>query len=220
MRASTLFAALLLLAPAAAQARPPLTLGLGFAGQVVTGRAWDLVDENDHLPMLRLGAGWAFDAPGGKLEAGAGFLTGSTQASFHQTGQANLWMRGLELSATYRRPLVRFFTPYARLGAGLDWATLSIGNALEQTDLSPSASGMLGFTFPFVRTSGGARGPHEWLVLDLGVGYAVRPAFDFDEMLPPGYERGGSDSIDRAPVDMGTISTSGVVYRVGLTVCL
>lgn len=216
MRASTLFAALMILVPAAAQARPPLTVSAGYSSQVVTDRAWDLVDENDHLPMLRLGLGWVLDAPGGKLEVGAGFLTGTTGATLHQARNASLWLRGLELSATWRRPLARFFSPYARLGAGLDWATLSIGpdDALEQRDSAPSATGMLGFTIPIVSTQGDDW--HEWLVFDLGVGYALRSAFDFDQMAPVGDEA----AVAPAPINAGTLPTSGITYRIGFTVCL
>ena len=224
MRAANLTALLFLLAaPATARATPPLVLTTGFSGQAITDRSWDLVDVDDHLPMAHVAAGWAFDVSGGRLEASLGFLSGSTRATLHDSHEAALMLRSLELGATFRHPFARRFEPYVRLAGGFDWATLSIGSegTLEQRIARPSATAMLGAAIPLVVTTSSLSGRrHEWLLLDLGVGYTVRPSFDFDALAPAEPDRPAADGIARTPTDLGQLAMSGVAYRLGLTLRL
>lgn len=205
------------LAPGPALAGP-FTASLGLSTQVATARAYDLVDDDDHLPMLRVAGGLRLDAPRGALEADLGFSTGATSAPLHASREAGLWLRGLSLGATYRLALHRRFEPYAKLEAGWDWATLSLDDdALGQRVSRLAATGMLGFQVPVISTEreGVTR---DRVVFDLGVGWTVRPGFEFDAIAPEPPERPDPEAIPRAPLGLGTLPMSGAVYRLGFTV--
>jgi hypothetical protein len=191
----------------------PLTASIGYAGQVVTSRSYDMVDNNDHLPALRLSAGYLFAAPRGALELGLGYQTGSTDATLHAAGKAGLWMRGLDLSATYRYRLADLVEPYARLSAGYEWATLSIGDddGPYQRVSNPVGTAMIGTTFPALA---GERLPR--IAVDFGIGYALRPAFNFDA-LKPSTTPPSTDAIAQVPLSVGALPASGIVYQIALT---
>lgn len=211
------FAALLLQSlPATASSLPPLTASLGVGAQVVTDRAYDMVDDNDHLPMIHVGAGYRFQLAGGGLELELGYQGGSTSAPLHAGADAKLWLRGLELSATYRYPLWRFCEPYARLGLGVDWATLSLdGDALTQRVSVPSGSAMVGFSVPLVTTKAEA-GRRALVAIELGLGYALRRAADFNALAPEPPGKVSPDAMGQTGIDMGKLFLSGITYRVGL----
>jgi hypothetical protein len=203
--------------PAAASNLPPLTASFGLGAQVVTDRAYDMVDDNDHLAMVHVGAGYGFELARGTLELELGFQGGGTSAPLHAGPDAKLWLRGLELSATYRYPLSRFFEPYARFGAGVDWAALSLNDdALSQRVSVLSGSAMLGFNVPLVGSST-ELGRGFRLALDVGLGYSQRQAADFNAVAPEPPDKVSSDAIGRAGINLGKLFLSGITYRVGLT---
>jgi hypothetical protein len=86
---------------------PPLSLRLGYASQVSTARAYDLVDDNDHLPLFRLGIGYAFPLQGARLEVEGGFLSGGTSAQLFQFDRAKLGLVGVEVGAVHESPARR-----------------------------------------------------------------------------------------------------------------
>jgi len=221
MRALCLAASLLFAIPALAD-RPPLTVSMGVVDQVITERAFDLVSSRDHLPLFRVSAGYGLNVLAGRLDVDLAFRTGSTSATAYQAGTTGLSLVGAELAFAYRYPLARFFEPYLRLGVGYDWATLRVdgtGQKLAQTTGSLVGSGMLGFAFPLVVTNrDGLR--HTWLVVDLGAGYAVRPGFEFDRMLPASSGKEDAGAPQQTPVDLGTLPFSGFVWQLGLTLRL
>jgi len=78
-------------------------------------------------------------------------------------------------------------------------------------------SGMLGFDVPVILTREDDERLREWLVVQVSAGYCFRPAFRFDVLVPEKPDRPPADYINRAPVDFGKLSMSGIVYRLGLT---
>jgi opacity protein-like surface antigen len=204
--------------PATASKLPPLTASFGLGAQVVTNRAYDMVDDNDHLAMVHVGAGYGFELAGGTLELELGYQGGSTSAPLHGGSDANLWLRGLELNATYRYPLARYFEPYARLGAGVDWATLSLNDgALNQRVSVLSGSAMLGFNVPLVASKDELGRRRTRLALDVGLGYAQRQAADFNALAPEPPDKVSPDTIGYNGINLGKLFLSGITYRIGLT---
>jgi len=201
---------------ASAALPPPLCASFTFGSQVVTAREWDLVDEDDHLPMTRFAAGYRLPLSEGVLELDLAFQLGSTSATLHELNEASLSLRGLEVGAMWRWPLLRYFQPHARLGLGWDWATLSIG-ALVQRDSSPGATGLIGFSVPFVVNRRGDQ-LHEWLAFEASLGYAARPSFVFDALAAEASDE--PDAIRRGLANVGELPLSGIVYRFGLTLRL
>ncbi len=217
MRLLTCVALLLVsgLLPSEASARPPLSLRLGYAAQVNTDRAYDLVDEDDHLPLFRVGAGYHLPVPAGRLELEAGLLTGGSSASLYNQGTAGLGLVGVELGAAYRLPLGTHFEPHVQLFVGYDWLTLKL-EPFKQRVGRPSATGLLGMTFLIPtqpRTPGGTA-----FFVDVQVGYAFRPVADFDalEAESPEPPEGEDVSVPQSSLRLGSLPLSGVAYRLQL----
>jgi hypothetical protein len=190
---------------------PPIRAEVGYAAQVVTNRSWDFVDDDDHLPMWRLAAGTTFDLDVGIVDAQLAYLTGATSTP-SQGLQPTLWMRGFELSGQYRWPLWKALQPYARVGVTWDWATLNFGSPnITQTSAVPGGLARLGAQ---TRIPVSARDRPAHLIFDVGVGYALRPAFNFDAMLPAEPANPPDDPIREAPLNMGRLSMSGISYAV------
>ncbi len=198
------------LSPSTASARAPVSLRLGYAGQVSTPRAYDLVDEDDHLPLFRLGAAYAFLLPGGRLELEGGFLTGGSSASLHGLTEAKLGLVGVELGAAYRVRLGSFFEPYAQALVGYDSLNLRIG-ALNQEVGQVSATGLLGISLLF-RTHPSVASSPVFLV-DLGVGYGFRPEARFDALAPEPPDEDAEEPVPSVPLRVGDLPLSGVAYR-------
>ncbi|QRO02095.1 hypothetical protein JRI60_25325 [Archangium violaceum] len=196
-----------------ASARPPVSLRLGYAGQVSTARAYDLVDENDHLPLFRVGAAYALPLTGGRLEVEGGFLAGGTFASLHQVAEARLGLVGVELGAAYRVSLGSFVEPYAQALIGYDWLDLRIGQ-LRQDVGQVSATGLLGVSFVVPLHPGRAGGPSPAFLFDVGAGYGFRPGARFDALAPEPPGKGQTEPIPSTALQAGSLPLSGVAYRI------
>jgi hypothetical protein len=196
-----------------ASARAPLSLRLGYAAQVSTARAYDLVDDNDHLPLLRVGAAYAFPLPTGRLELEGGLLTGGTSASLHQLTTAKLGLSGVELGAAYRLPLGAHVEPYVQALVGYDWLNLELGS-VHQDLRQLSATGLLGVSFLFPLHGHRADGP--LFLFDVGVGYGFRPEARFDALAPAPPDEDVQEPIPEVPLRLGSIPLAGVAYRLQL----
>jgi hypothetical protein len=193
-----------------ASARAPVTLRLGYAGQVSTARAYDLVDEDDHLPLFRLGAAYAFLLPSGRLELEGGFLAGGSTASLHGLTDAKLGLVGVELGAAYRVRLGSYLEPYVQALVGYEGLNLRIG-ALRQDVGQVSATGLLGVSLVFPLQSRVATSPS--VLFDLGVGYGWRPQARFDALAPEPPDGDVEEPVSSAPLRVGDLPLSGVAYR-------
>jgi hypothetical protein len=198
------------LSPRVASARVPLSLRLGYAGQVSTARAYDLVDENDHLPLFRVAAAWAFPLPGSRLEVEGGFLTGGSAAPLHQVSTAKLGLVGVELGAAYRVRVGTYLEPYAQVLIGHDWLNLDIG-PLNQGAGQVSATGLAGVSLAFPLLTREAAGPV--FLIDLGVGYGFRPGARFDALAPEPPDESDKEPIPSVALPLGSLPLSGVAYR-------
>lgn len=208
--------ALLLSAMPASAALPPLSASIGYASEVFSSSDYDFVDADDHLPMWRFGVAYTLRPARGALDLELQAHTGASGDSVHQAQQTSLWLRGVEAGATWRYSLLRHLEPYARLGAGYDWATLSIASGrLEQTVGRPAANGTVGLQIPMpIRPDAENVSA---IVLDFGVGYTLRPSFGFHALAPPTPDDPGEDPIARVPTNLGSMSLSGISYRILLS---
>ncbi|HZH79051.1 MAG TPA: outer membrane beta-barrel protein [Archangium sp.] len=207
---AALLLAVVLASPAEASARPPLSLRLGYASQVSTARAYDLVDENDHLPLFRVGASYAFPLKRARLEVEGGFLTGGSSASLHQVATAKLGLVGVEVGAAYRLRLGTYVEPYVQALVGYDRLRLEIG-PLGQRVGQVSATALLGVSLVFPLNPYSATAPS--FLIDLGVGYGLRPDARFDALAP---EPPGEDEKEPVPsqsLRAGDLPLAGVAYR-------
>jgi hypothetical protein len=211
LRALTLAIATLTTSWALAE-RPPVSLGVGYASQVVTHRAYDLVDADDHLPMLSLAAGYRFAVDPGLVDLDLTFRAGGTGSTAHQVLNAGFAMSGLQAGGTFRYPWKRHLEPYARLGLGYDWGWLTVQGVRDMAG-AVSAEGLLGLQVP-LRPRGVLLSA---VVLDVGVGYALRTPFHFGELSPPPPQRPAQEPIEVVGTDIGRLPTSGIAYRLGLT---
>jgi hypothetical protein len=198
------------LSPSEASARAPLSFRLGYAAQVSTARAYDLVDENDHLPLFRLGAAYAFPLQVGRLEVEGGLLTGGTSASLHQLTTARLGLSGVELGAAYRVRLGALAEPYVQALVGCDWLNLRIGSVRQDVG-QLSATGLLGVSLLFPVHRGRPDGP--LFLFDVGVGYGFRPEARFDALSPEPPDEDVQEPIPEGPLRLGSIPLAGMAYR-------
>ena len=215
----TMLLVVVLAAPAWAQ-RPELSASLGFASETLGSSQYDLVAKDDALPMYRVGAGVGFKLPVGSLDAELTWRSGSSGATAHQSVSSELRVRGLEVGAAYRYPWLKHLQPYVRLGAGWDWASLSLLDVgcLTQTVSHPSGSLLAGVQVPFRLGSGAAWAPE--VSIDLGLGGVLRPAYAFGAMAPTPPSGRVEDPIARGTVNLGAMPMSGFTWRLGLTVRL
>ena len=155
-------------------------------------RSFDLVSEDDQLALFRVAGGYGMPLHGGTLELDLAYLAGSTTAPLHQAADASLSMRGVELGASWRWPLLSRLEPFGKVAIGYDWSTLAIGasgagETLRQEVGGASITGACGVVISLIRSGTGARS-RRWLDLDLGVGYTLRPTPDFDALSPEASE--------------------------------
>ncbi len=208
---------LLGLVAANAWALPPVSLSLGYSAQVFTGRSYDLVSGNDTLASVRLGAGYSFLLPRGALDVEASFTAGGAGDTVHNNIAASIDLKGLEAGLSYRYPLFAHLQPYLHLGAGVDWATLTLFDAtrLAQTVAVGSGNAMLGAQIPFKLGPNDSRAPT--MLMDLGVGYVLRAGAGFHAMAPGPADKPVEDPIAHASTNLGTLPLSGIQYRVLMT---
>ena len=204
----------LLAAPA--WALPPVTLSLGYSAQVFTGRSYDLVSSNDTLASVRLGVGYSFTLRRGFLDVEGAYASGGTTDTTQGGIPVSFQLSGLEAGLAYRYPLLAHLEPYLRLGAGWDWVTLTLQDPtrLTQTVSNASGSAMLGAQIPFKLGPDDSRAP--WLLMDLGIGYTLRPGAGFHAMQPAQTPR-AEDPIAHASTNLGTLPLSGIQYRIAIT---
>lgn len=219
-RPHVLLAAAVSLAASTSQAAwPTLSGSVGYESQFFTSGAYDLVDTNDWLPMLRVGVGTAFPLGRFTVDVGASFTTGASREAAHGALASELWLRGLELGGTLRYPVFRWLEPYAHLGLGWDWATLTLFEAsrLSQTVSNVSGSGLLGVQLPVRMGTGPGRAP--FMVFDVGGGYVLRPDYAFDGLGPAPVEPtpDGPEPIANGKVNVGKLPLHGALFRVLVT---
>lgn len=199
---------------------PTVSGSLGGESQLYTGSRFDLVSENDVMPVLRLSVGTAFEVGPGFLDLDVAFNYGEAGASAHEDAvQTKLRLLGTQLGAAWRYPVSSWFHPYARLGLGWDWGTLTVtrGEAMRQTRSGITGVGLLGVQAVVRMASPNDTGRRPSLVIDVGGGYLVRPDFAFDGLA---FDSDGaaSGSIPRAKVNMGAMPMHGGVLRASLGV--
>jgi len=206
---------------------PTLSASIGYSSEVYTSRSWDLVDDDDHLPMLRVGAGTSFEVASGFVDVEAAFQSGASRGAAHSTVSTDFWLRGVRVGAAYRYPLWRFFQPYVQLGGGVDWATLTLIAPSRLTQTVPAGVGtaLVGFQVP-IRLGGPvawASGPHTrpaddvrrpFLVLDIGLGGVLHSGTSFSSMQPEAPAKPPVDPLGQGSVDVGSIPLTGFTFRV------
>lgn len=199
---------------ASALALPPVSASIGYASEVFSASDYDFVDGDDHLPMWRFGAAYSLKPARGILDVELQYQTGSTSESVYQTLQSTLWLRGVQAGATWRYLLYRHLEPYARLGAGYDWATLTVGgeSRMQQTVGRPAANGMLGVQVPMPLRMNTEHSSA--IVLDFGVGYTLRPSYGFNQQGPKPPDKPEEDPVGHVPANLGSMSLSGISYRI------
>ncbi|MEW5739385.1 MAG: hypothetical protein AB1938_10690 [Myxococcota bacterium] len=206
-----------LVASTSQAAWPTLAASAGYESQIFTSRSYDLVDTNDFLPMFRVGAGAGFEVGRGFLDLTLSFSTGASRETAHAAQVATeFWLRGLELTGMYRRPVLSWLEPYAQLGLGWDWATLTFISASRssQTVSNVAGSGLVGVQLPVRMGTGRGRLP--FMIFDVGGGYVLRPDYAFDAMAP---ERSDlPEPIADGSVNLGRLPMHGWVWRVLVSV--
>lgn len=210
-----LLLALVGLAAGPALALPPLGATVGYAADVVSRRSFDFVAAEDHLPKFAVSAGTRFALERGNVDLDLAFQTGGVGTSSHQWLKTDLGLVTLEVAVTYRYPWLRHLEPYARVSAGPGWATLTAvtsGGAVHQTLPGLTATGLVGLSFPFAFSAQGTTA----LVLDFGVGYSLRPVYNFNSLQrePPLHPTG--DEVPDVPLALGKLDLSGIAYRFGV----
>lgn len=212
-----LFTSLVLLAalPAAA-AWPEVGANLSYAGNVNQSRNFDLVSSTDHLALTHVAASVTFAAAKGRLDVELAYETGGVGDSAHQSIPTQLSLQGFELGATWRYPLLQHLEPYAHLGGELDWVNLTLIDTqhLTQTVANPGVNGLLGVQVPLSMGISAAR--PGTLLLDIGVGYVLRPSYAFHALSPQVAGR-PADPVAQSPVDLGSMPMSGISYRIGVS---
>ena len=214
MTSRLLVVSAVVLASGAARADwPQLSASVGYTAQYFTARTQDLVDVDDQTSGFRVAAGATLAVGWGAVDFEAAWQTATTGATAHAAVPTQLAMRGVELGATWRYPLHRNLHPYAHLGAGWDWATLTLFNEQRLTQLvsHPSGTGLLGLQVPFVIGNSPRHPPT--LLIDLGVGYVLRPVYTFDQLGPGPVANPGPEPIGNAAVSLGTMPLSGITWR-------
>lgn len=193
----------------------PFHVNLGVSTQVFSARGYDLVDVDDHFHSFRFGAGTTFVLRTWRLDVEAGVTTGGTDATSHVQLASGLGLVGLDVSATARFPVLSWLHPYVRVGAGYDWATLTLtGAATRMSQTAGVVSGQAGAGVQFtVRvTRENQRGV--FLFLDLGVGGVLRPGAAFNAVAPVPPATPPVDPIGtRGSVNVGTLPLSGITWR-------
>ncbi len=211
----TLLIAALLVSGLAQADVPTLSASVGYATQVFTARQFDLVNLNDNLNQGRVAVGTGFTLPFGALDLELGFATGGTRTLAHGTVPVDFALKGLQLAATYRVPVRPWFSPYAQVAGGYDWASLTLFSEerLTQTVGALSGVGLLGVQLG-VKMGGEKLVRAPWLVFDVGAGAVLRqvPHFDALGATPP--EKPAVDAIATSQVNLGSMPLSGFTMRV------
>ncbi len=218
-----------LLGAGVSRAAPPLRIDLGYASQIVADRSYDAISPNDWLPAVRIALGWSFALPAAGLELDVAYLGGGANtAPLHEVGTMFLEIHSAEVGARYRRTFesrwISWAEPYGKLAVAMNWAQLRIakssGRNVEQWVTQPGAIAFLGVEVgPPRRKEGGASWEKRLLVLDLSVGWSLKPAFVFDNLRAP-VDQTIADPIPEAPVSVGQVWLSGFTFRIGLSLKL
>jgi|APLak6261679142_1056127.scaffolds.fasta_scaffold00031_57 hypothetical protein len=209
-----LLLASLLTSTFAAAGLPPLSVDLGYSTQVFTARGFDLVNVNDNLHQFRVGAGTGFALPLGALDLELALATGGTRGTTHGVVPVDFSMLGLQLAASWRVPVTTWFHPYAQLGGGYDWVTLTLFDErrLTQTVGRFSGTGLLGVQLA-VRLGPARQDRLPVLFFDLGLGATLRQAPSFDAMGPQAPTKPPPDAIATSTVNLGSVPLSGFTAR-------
>jgi len=196
---------------------PAISASLGYSSEIYLSRSWDLVDDDDHLPMLRVGAGTSLEVPYGYVDVEAAFQSGASRSAAHSTISTDFWLRGVRVGAAYRYRLWRYLEPYVQLGGGVDWATLTLlgPSRLTQTVPVVVGTGLVGAQVPLWLGVGKGRWP--FFVLDVGLGGVVRPSATFSAMQPQAPSKPPTDPVGQGSVNLGSLPLTGLTFRVVTT---
>ena len=194
---------------------PVLAADVGVTANVISTRQFDLVSSTDHLALGHVGAAITFEIPYSALDVELAYHGGEVAEQAHSTVKASLAMKGVEVGATWRYPWLRHLHPYAHLGVGVDWATLTLFDTsrLTQTVANPSGTGLVGVQVPF-RLARKPAGRAPVLLIDVGVGYTLRPGYAFTTLAPTPGTPQPADPVPSSTVNVGTMPLSGITYRV------
>ena len=215
----TLVLAVLLSGSLAAADVPPLHATVGLSSQLFSARGYDLLDGDDVLLSFRLGAGTSFMLRHFAIDVEAAFSTGGTEALAHAQISSSLALLGFEVSGTARWLLLSWLQPYVRLGAGADWATLTLFNTTRLTQTVGNVAGHAGLGVPLTARLTKPEQRGVFLVADLGAGGVLRPAYDFDAMSPAPIVGPQADPIGgRGAVNVGALPLSGITIRANVGV--
>lgn len=214
----------LMLLPCVAQAEQvaPLRWGVrtGLGANVLTDRALDLTSTYDAVfaGELVFSVQPLRQKHGLDLELG---VSGSgTTATAFQAYSATLNTTSLLVGARYREPLVRWLNVYGRLGATLDWSTLTLKEnetSMKLSDVAFTAGvqGAVGGEWVFRIRSDDER-PKVELGAFLELGWVQRfNQARFNELKPEGATKTTPERIAFQPIDAGSLKLSAPYWRVG-----
>lgn len=202
-----------LLASTSQAAWPTLSASIGYESQIFTSRSYDLVDTNDYLPMFRVAAGTGFEVGPAFIDVDLAFTSGASRETAHSIVPTELWLRGVQVGGTYRYPVLRWLHPYAHVGLGWDWATLTMFSEarMTQTVSNFAGTGLLGVQLPVRMGIGNGRLP--FMVFDIGGGYVVRPDYAFNAVAPKP-NNSATDPVGQGSVNLGSLPMHGATFRV------
>lgn len=192
----------------------PFHGALGVSSQIFSARGYDLVDIDDAFISFRLAGGTTFELGRWALDVEGAFSTGGVTGVAHAQIPTSFTLNGLELSATARWPVLTWLAPYLRVGAGYDWATLTLFNTTRLTQTVGNIAGHAGLGVQLSARLTKAESRGVFLLGDLGVGGVLRPGYDFNAMAPEPIVGPQQDPLGpRGAVNVGTLPLSGLTLR-------
>lgn len=211
--------AAMLLGAAPAQAEPldaRWSVQASAGAAYVTDRSLDFIGGTDAMTVGDVRAGWAPWAWGRVVELNLGYTGTSERGTTFGSFETDLTVRTLQLGATYRRALVGPLTGFVRVAGLLDFARMELWSGEDALRLSQSTRGLGGIGTAGVEAAV-VRWPHAQLGLVAEVGYALRTAAKFDALSPDVGDPKPAP-VAFTPVNAGTLSLSGIQWRLGAAV--
>lgn len=175
------------------------------------------------LVRIEVGAEFAPTSPVEGFAVQLGIAAGAQSRRIYDSYNGLLGLTSLHVSGVYRLPIWTYFSTYARVTGGVDWAHLSLREEVRGTEIDDVAVGFSGagtlgteLAVPVGYTKqGSGEVADQWLGFYFEVGYALHTAHEFDELARDTNDDTEPARIRRVGTDGGDVDLSGVVWRMG-----
>ena len=197
---------------------------LNGAAQFNTNDSFDIMSSDDQTTAANVALGYEIYP---NLRLGLEYEASAEVDQLFSAWDMNFAQKAVLASIEYSYPLLKWFRPHVRIGAGAFWGDLDLeidGVTYDDTDMGFQFYAVAGYDL--IWYLGDPDGPkanffdHLGLGITNDYGWVQRTALTFDEIVPVEGESSDDEPVAQngPPQDMGSVDLYGWTWRLGVSI--